>query len=63
MLNDFLQRNWDVFVWQPSNMLGILREVVEHLLHIKPDAKLVKQHLRLSDEDRRKAIGEKIAKL
>lgn len=44
-------------------MLGIPREVAEHHLLGKPDAKLVKQRLWRFDEDRWKAIGEDIAKL
>ena len=44
-------------------MLGILREVAEHALKIHPDSKLVKQRLRRFDEEKRRAIGEEIAKL
>jgi hypothetical protein len=44
-------------------MPGILREVIEHALMIKPGSKLVQQHLRLFDEEKRMAIGEEIAKL
>jgi hypothetical protein len=44
-------------------MLGILRKVTEHTLRIKPGSKLVQQHLRHLDEEKRMAIGEEIAKL
>jgi hypothetical protein len=44
-------------------MLGILREVVEHALRIKPGSKLVQQRLRRFDEEKRRAIGEEIPKL
>ena len=43
-------------------MLGILREVIEHTLEIRPGSKPVKQHLRHFDEKRR-AIDEEITKL
>jgi hypothetical protein len=44
-------------------MLGILREVTEHTLRIKPGSKPVQQRLRRFDEEKRRAIGEEIAKL
>ena len=44
-------------------MPGILREVTEHTLKIKPSSKPVKQRLRRFDEEKRRAIGEEIAKL
>ena len=44
-------------------MPGVPREFAEHALHVRPDAKPVKQPLRRFAEDRRKAIGEEIARL
>ena len=44
-------------------MLGIPREVTEHTLKIHPGSKPVKQRLRRFDEEKRRAIGEEIAKL
>ena len=44
-------------------MAGISRQVVEHSLNILPGAKPVKQHLHRFDNERRKAIGEEIARL
>ena len=44
-------------------MPGILREVTEHALKIRPGSKLVKQRLRHFDEEKRRAIGEEITKL
>jgi hypothetical protein len=39
----FLQANADVFTWEPLQMPGIPREVIEHHLKIHPDAKPVSQ--------------------
>jgi hypothetical protein len=39
----FLQANVDVFAWQPSQMSGIPREVIEHHLKIYPDVRPVQQ--------------------
>jgi len=44
-------------------MLGVPREFAEHSLHVRPDAKPVKQPLRRFVGERRKAIGEEIARL
>ena len=44
-------------------MLGILREVAEHALKIRPSSKPVKQRLRRFDEGKHRAIDEEIAKL
>ena len=44
-------------------MSGIPREVTEHALKIRLGSKPVKQHLRCFDKEKRKAIGEEIAKL
>jgi hypothetical protein len=55
--------NNDVFAWKPSDILGILREVAEHALRIKPSSKPVQQRLRRFDEEKRRAIGEEITKL
>jgi len=44
-------------------MPGILREVAEHALKIHPDSKPVKQPLRRFDKEKRRALGEEIAKL
>ena len=44
-------------------MPGIPMEVAEHSLDIRPNSKLVKQHLRCFDEFKRRAIGEELQKL
>ena len=63
MVVDFLRDNKDIFAWKPSDMPGIPREVAEHTLQILPGSKPVKQRLRRFDEEKRRAIGEEIAKL
>ena len=44
-------------------MPGILREVTEHALKIRPGSTPVKQRLCRFDDEKRRAIGEEIAKL
>jgi hypothetical protein len=43
-------------------MPGISRDVVEHSLDIRADARPVKQHLRRFDEEKRRAIGKEVHK-
>jgi hypothetical protein len=44
-------------------MPGVPWELAEHSLHVRPDAKLVKQPQRRFAEEKWKAIGEEIARL
>jgi hypothetical protein len=44
-------------------MPGVPRELVEHSLNVRPDAKPINQPLRRFAEEKRKAIGEEIARL
>ena len=44
-------------------MLGIPREVTEHALKIRPGSRSIKQCLHRFNEEKRRLIGEEIAKL
>ena len=44
-------------------MPGVPRELAEHILNIDPKFKPVRQFLRRFNEERRKAIGEEVARL
>ena len=44
-------------------MPDVPRKFAEHSLHVRPDAKPVKQGLRRFAEEKRRAIGEEIARL
>ena len=44
-------------------MSGVSRELAEHTLNIDPKFKPVKQFLHCFNEERRKAIGEEVARL
>jgi hypothetical protein len=63
VLVDFLRANAKTFVWSPSDMPGIPRDVAEHSLDIRSGARPVKQHLRRFDEEKRRAIGKEVHKL
>ena len=44
-------------------MPGVPREFSEHRLRVDPKAKPVKEHLRWSAAEKRKAIGDEVARL
>jgi hypothetical protein len=57
VLVDFLYVNLKIFVWSPSDMPVIPRDVAEHSLDIRAGSRPVKQHLRCFDEEKRRIIG------
>ena len=63
VLTEFLHDNTNVFMWKPSDMPGIPREIAEDRLNIKVNAKPVQQCLHCFDEEKHKAIGEELARL
>ena len=42
-LIQFVYNNQDVFTWSSSNLQGVSRAVIEHMLKVNPKAKPVKQ--------------------
>jgi hypothetical protein len=63
VLVKFLYECWEIFVWCPSDMAGIPKELVEHALNVDPKARPVKQPLRWFDEPKRKAIAAELHRL
>ena len=53
----------DVFAWEPSQMPGIPREVIEHHMRIYPNATLVRQKSRKQSVERQNFIREEVRKL
>jgi hypothetical protein len=53
MLIKFLQENRDIFVWKPADMPGVPRELIDHELHVDPNAKPVKQRLHRFAQDKK----------
>jgi hypothetical protein len=52
-----------MFAWEPSQMLGIPREVIEHHLKIHPHARPVQQKPRKQSIEQQNFIREEIRKL
>ena len=45
MLTNFLRENKDIFAWNLTDMLVVLRELAEHKLDLNPGSKPIKQRL------------------
>nr|GEX62645.1 reverse transcriptase domain-containing protein [Tanacetum cinerariifolium] len=54
-----LKKNLDIFAWQPSDMTGVPRSVVEHRLNIRDGCPPVRQKKRGQAPERAKAIQAK----
>src|SRR6266540_2404694 len=52
-----------MFAWQPSNMPGVSREVVEHHLVIHPDARPIRQKVRRQALEHQVIIRQEVEKL
>jgi hypothetical protein len=62
-LVSFLRANCDIFTWQPVDMPGVPRNLIEHSLNVNPKATTKRQHLCRFADDRRDAIKKELAKL
>ena len=52
-----------MFAWEPSDLPGVPREVVEHHLAVCPGAHPVRQKVRRQVQDRQDFIVEEVHKL
>jgi hypothetical protein len=59
----FLQENRDIFVWKPADMPRVPRELIDHELHIEPNAKPIKQCLHHFAQDKKDVIKKELARL
>ncbi|GJU67921.1 reverse transcriptase domain-containing protein [Tanacetum coccineum] len=58
-----LRRNLDIFAWKSSNMTGVPRHIVEHMLYIREGCLPVRQKKRGQAPKRNKAICEEVEQL
>jgi hypothetical protein len=63
VLITFLRANVNVFAWEPSQMPGIPRKVIEHHLKIHPDARPVSQKPQRQSVEWQDFIREEVRKL
>ncbi|XP_066163705.1 uncharacterized protein [Oryza sativa Japonica Group] len=62
-LVSFLWANSDVFAWKPSDMPEVPREVIEHRLAVRPDARPIRQKVRRQAPEQQAFIREEVARL
>ena len=58
-----LRENRDIFAWSPKDMPVVPTDFTEHKLHVRSDAKPVKQPLHRLSEEKRRIVGEQVARL
>nr|GFA33619.1 reverse transcriptase domain-containing protein [Tanacetum cinerariifolium] len=58
-----LQRNLDIFAWEPKHMTGVPRSIIEHKLKIRQGYSPVRQKKHGQAPERAKAILEEVHKL
>ena len=58
-----LRENRDIFAWSAKDLPGVPRDLAEHSLFVRPDAKPVRQPTRWLSDDRRQAVLDELAKL
>ncbi|GJT35299.1 reverse transcriptase domain-containing protein [Tanacetum coccineum] len=58
-----LQRNLDIFAWNPADMTGVPRHIAEHRLNVREGCSPVRQKKRGQAADRNQAIQEEVKKL
>ena len=63
MLITFLRENSDVFAWEPSDLPGVPREVIEHHLAACPGTRPVKQKVRRQAQDRQDFVCSEVKRL
>lgn len=59
-LIQFLRNNQDVFAWSSTELKGVSRDVMEHVLKVDPKTKPKKQCLRIMSEERKQVAQAEI---
>ena len=62
-LVDFLWANKEVFAWEPKQLVGVPRGVIEHHLKVCPNVRPVKQKARRQSADKQSFIVQETRKL
>ncbi|GKD56817.1 hypothetical protein Tco_1290204, partial [Tanacetum coccineum] len=62
-LCDLLQRNLDIFAWEPADMTDVPRHIAKHRLNMRERCSPVRQKKRGQAADRIQAIQEEVGKL
>ncbi|GJV21675.1 reverse transcriptase domain-containing protein [Tanacetum coccineum] len=59
-LKILLKKSMDVFAWEPADMKGIARRVIEHFLNVNPAVEPVAQKRRVMASDRTQVVSKEV---
>ncbi|XP_040243871.1 uncharacterized protein [Aegilops tauschii subsp. strangulata] len=62
-LVSFLRENKNLFAWEPKDLVGVLRGVIEHHLRVCPNVRPVKQKVRRQSTEKQSFIVQETRKL
>ncbi|GKC78067.1 hypothetical protein Tco_1128841, partial [Tanacetum coccineum] len=60
LLKALLKKSIDVFTWEPSDMTGIPRRIIEHTLNVNPSTEPVAQKRRVLTSDKTQVVIKKV---
>ncbi|GJS90669.1 hypothetical protein Tco_0773305 [Tanacetum coccineum] len=56
-----LKRNQDVFAWEPSYMIGVLKRIIKHLLNVNPSVTPVSQKRIVLSPEKSQVVTKEVA--
>ena len=59
----FLRANKEIFAWEPNQLVGVPREVIQHHLRVCPSMRPVKQRARRQSAEKQAFIVQETRKL
>ena len=59
----FLRANKEIFAWEPNQLVGVPREVIQHHLRVCPNIRPVKQRARRQSTEKQAFIVQETRKL
>ena len=59
----FLRTNNEIFTWEPNQLVGVPREVIQHHLRVCPNVRPVKQRARRQSTEKQAFIVQETRKL
>jgi hypothetical protein len=62
-LLSFLDKNNDVYAWGTSDLIGVSRDIIEHILYVNPNAKPRKQKLHKMAEEKVEVVKPEVQRL
>jgi hypothetical protein len=62
-LSAFLNKNSDIFAWSTSDLVGVSKDIIEHLLQVNPSAKTKKQKLQKMSKEKIEAAKAEVQRL